>query len=129
MFWLILAVIVMLVLAAACCWAFCYTFVRRRNTVDLGYNMGDDFLGPYTEEIRAGMQFLDTAEYTKVETVSYDGLKLKGRYYSCGSENTVIVFHGYRSIGKRDYSCAVGMYMEMGLNVLMVDQRSHGESE
>lgn len=129
MFWWILAAIILIFMICACFWAFCFAFVRRRNTTDLGFNVGDDFLGPYVEEMKEGMRFLDTTPYTTEEIVSYDGLKLRGRYYSAGSPNTVIVFHGYRSIGRRDYSCAVGMYMEMGLNVLMVDQRSHGESE
>lgn len=45
------------------------------------------------------------------------------------SNKVIILFHGYRSSAKRDFSLAVKIYLEMGLNVLLVDQRAHGNSE
>jgi pimeloyl-ACP methyl ester carboxylesterase len=41
----------------------------------------------------------------------------------------MIFFHGYRSSSSRDFSCALKMYMNLGFNVLLVDQRAHGRSE
>lgn len=121
---IILLILLMLALAAA----FSFAFVRSRK--DGSPEMGTDgVLKPYAELIKEGINFIDTSEHTRVYARSFDGLRLAASYYSCGSKRTVLVFHGYRSCAKRDYSCAVKMYLDMGLNVLLVDQRSHGESE
>lgn len=120
--------LILLVLASAVTWAFCVAFVRKRKSGTIVINMEGE-LKPYAEMIKEGIHFVDTREHIRVYTESFDGLRLAASYYSCNSKRTVIVFHGYRSTGRRDYSCAVQMYLDMGLNVLLVDQRSHGESE
>ena len=83
----------------------------------------------YRDIVKQGMDYIESSDYKWVETLSFDGLKLKARYYDNGSKNTILLFHGYRSSAKRDFSCAVEMYADFGLNVLLCDQRSHGESE
>ena len=65
-----------------------------------------------------------------VETRSFDGLKLSGRYYK-GKENMpiCICFHGYRGSAVRDYAGG-GLYlMQQGYHVLLVDERAHWRSE
>ena len=37
--------------------------------------------------------------------------------------------HGYRSSKIADFSLALGLYHELGMNILLPDQRSHGKSE
>lgn len=105
-------------------------FVRKDNTdienLDSKHN---SFLTPYTEILNTGMEFIKNTEHTRYETVSFDGLKLSSRYYDRNSEKTIILFHGYRSSAAHDFSCAVEMYYNMGFNILLVDQRSHGLSE
>lgn len=125
---MIVLMILLLLLLLALVWAFSFAFVRspRDGSLETGT---DGVLKPYAERIKEGINFIDTREHTRVYAQSFDGLRLAASYYSCDSERTVIVFHGYRSCAKRDYSCAVKMYLDMGLNVLLVDQRSHGESE
>ena len=123
-----LLLIFLIIFALALAAAFSFAFVRSSRDGSLEAGM-DGVLKPYAERIREGFHFVDTSEHTRVYARSYDGLRLAASYYSCDSKRTVIVFHGYRSCAKRDYSCAVKMYMDMGMNVLLVDQRSHGESE
>lgn len=73
---------------------------------------------------------------------SQDGLKLHGTYFqginSSESENdseylvhtkAVICFHGYTSQGLADYGSISNYYLKRGYNVLLVDQRAHGQSE
>lgn len=109
---------------------FCVAFVKR----DVG-NMDDvnapcnKVLGEFKEPIAKGIEYINSTPHKWVETVSFDGLKLKGRYYDNAKKNTVIIFHGYRSSAARDMSCAVQMYSSFGFNVLLVDQRAHGRSE
>ena len=108
---------------------FCVAFVRRRNTTGDIDSRQNAFLGKYKETIRKGMMYADSLPKTEISVKSYDGLTLVGDYYKNGnSKDTIILFHGYRSASKRDFSCAIEMYYNMGLNVLLVDQRSHGRS-
>lgn len=61
---------------------------------------------------------------------SFDGLKLSGRYYHVQDGAPIeILFHGYRSHAFRDCSGGHALSRKMGFNALVVDQRSHGESE
>lgn len=130
MFPILFLIILLLLLTGALTWAFSMAFVRdsRFSVLDDNSSMSH-MLDPFLDQIEEGKAFLRTREHTRVYTTSYDGLKLAASYYSCGSASTLIAFHGYRSAAARDFSCAVKMYLDMGVNVLLVDQRSHGESE
>lgn len=105
-------------------------FVRRGedgiDDIDSEQNL---FLSRYKQTISAGMDYIDSTPHKWVYTKSFDGLTLAARYFDTGSNKCIILFHGYRSSAKRDFSCAVKMYRDAGLNVLLVDQRSHGRSE
>ena len=105
-------------------------FVRKKgmNPDDLNTEQ-NAFLKPYAELLKEGMDFVDNTEHKRYETVSFDGLKLSARYYNQNSDRTILLFHGYRSSARHDFSCAVKMYYENGFNILLVDQRSHGSSE
>jgi fermentation-respiration switch protein FrsA (DUF1100 family) len=68
--------------------------------------------------------------YEPVTIKSFDGLKLSGRYYHVSDDAPVkIIFHGYRSMALRDCAGGFGMARRLGMNVLAVDQRAHGNSE
>lgn len=61
---------------------------------------------------------------------SYDGLNLHGRFYKCeGSNKYSIMFHGYKGEARRDFSGGVRENLSVGLNLYLVDQRGHGESD
>lgn len=128
---LIIAGIVLLIVTLIMLWIFQFAFVRhnRRGIDDLDAKP-NRFLKDYRTVIEPGMKFIDNQASEQVNTESFDGLRLAARYFECrDSMRTIILFHGYRSSGKRDFSCAVKFYWEAGLNVLLIDQRSHGKSE
>lgn len=127
----IVALSVLILFTLVMLWLFCFAFVRRNDrdidNLDAKHNR---FLNEYRNIIEPGMEYIDNALHTWVYTESFDGLRLCARYFPVkNSHRTIILFHGYRSSAKRDFSCAVKMYCAMGLNVLLVDQRSHGKSE
>lgn len=66
----------------------------------------------------------------RVTITSRDGLRLSARYYH-RNENAplAICFHGYRGTSIRDFCGGARISLEQGHNVLLVDQRAHGESE
>lgn len=60
---------------------------------------------------------------------SYDHLKLHARVYENKNSNKlVIMFHGYRGTAVRDFSGGAKLMIDLGYNVILVDQRAHGLS-
>lgn len=109
---------------------FVFGFVRRNlGNIDDMDDIINKPLQEYKEEIQRGMNYIDNKPHSRHTIKSYDRLNLSARYFDNSSDKTVILFHGYRSSAKRDFSCAVKMYSDFGFNVLLCDQRSHGESE
>ena len=67
--------------------------------------------------------------YERISVRSHDGLTLVGKYYAGNPGAPLIIFfHGYRSTGERDASGGFQLCREKGWNLLVVDQRAHGES-
>ena len=79
---------------------------------------------------------LNWANKNKTESVcieSEDGLRLHATLINvadginpCG---VVIMFHGYRSFGSRDFCLQLPILHEAGYNIMLVDQRAHANSE
>ena len=66
----------------------------------------------------------------KVSIHSRDGLKLTGRYYQMDPKAPVVIlFHGYRGSAVKDSVGGFNVSKSMGYNILIVDERSHGDSE
>lgn len=127
----IITLIVLLLIGFGLYYIFSLTFIRQNidglDDIDSSVNK---FLHKYRSQVEEGMRFIDNTPQELLEVESFDGLKLYGRYYNNNnSDRTIILFHGYRSAAKRDFACAVEMYYNMGLNVLLVHQRSHGLSQ
>lgn len=69
-------------------------------------------------------------EFEKVSIESFDGVMLNAKYYEYNENAPLqIVFHGYRSEGYRDFAGGMKLAKELNHNVLMVEQRGHGESD
>lgn len=65
-----------------------------------------------------------------VEIRSFDGLTLRGKYYEYAPGAPMeLMFHGYRGNAERDLSGGVYRCFALGRSVLIVDQRSCGNSE
>ena len=61
---------------------------------------------------------------------SFDGLTLHAKYCEYSKDAvTEIMFHGYRGSAERDLSGGVQRCFALGRNVLLIDQRTSGESE
>lgn len=85
---------------------------------------------PHRENMRANIEKLLNTPCQEVSIESYDGLTLWGRYYHHRDNAPVaILFHGYRSSPIRDGSGGFWLFRDLGYNILLVDQRSHGKSQ
>ena len=73
---------------------------------------------------------LKARPYEPVSITSRDGLVLKGRYYHTADGAPLdIGFHGYRGTALRDFCGGSRVSFALGHNLLLVDQRAHGQSE
>ena len=85
---------------------------------------------PYRTEMKRLFHDLNDRQCEYVTIRSHDGLTLSGRYYHVQDGAPLdIGFHGYRSSPMTDFSGGAGLSFQMGHNLLLVDQRSHGRSE
>ena len=84
---------------------------------------------PYISNLYSDMKDMREKEYKEVEITSNDGLKLKGNYYDNNSNKTAILIHGYKATPLNNFS-TIGKYLlDMGYNLLMIYQRTHGKSD
>ena len=105
-----------------------YSSSKRRPSLD------DPMTGPQyeavIEDIRRVGHIMERYTCEDVWITSFDGCRLHGRYYHVADGAPLeIIFHGYRSCVFRDCSGGHLLSRKLGLNVLAVDQRAHGESK
>lgn len=83
----------------------------------------------YYAQIEDASKLLDEAAKEEAYIKSFDGLKLHATIIDGNFDKTVVLFHGYRSVAKFDFACLIPFYKSIGMNIVLVDHRSHGESE
>lgn len=84
----------------------------------------------YYDIICHGDRFLKEHNAQKVTIKSYDGLLLSGLWVPAENpKGTILLAHGYRSTKLLDFSLALDFYHDYGMNLLLPDQRSHGDSQ
>lgn len=66
-----------------------------------------------------------------IEIKSHDGLKLRALYIPAEvpARRTVLFIHGYTCTGMREFAVFADFYRRLGYNILLPDDRAHGESE
>lgn len=86
----------------------------------------------YTELTMRNAAWFEQQPFEKLEMMSHDGLLLRGYYLPARTPTpkTVLLAHGYMGSAQKDMVWLAKMYHEVfGYNVLMPDDRAHGESE
>lgn len=78
---------------------------------------------------KEGRRWLEGMPYINVYIKSFDGLRLYGALLENYSDKIVICVHGFTGSGKKDFASLAQAYYKNGYNVLLVDNRAHGESE
>ena len=126
----IVLIMVLVVLGGGYC-AFNMAFLMPQNRTEDVYKLPRSLqteAGKY--EMRSLIDEMNEIPFEPVTIKSYDGLKLFGRYYHVKDNAPLqIQFHGYKSYGIRDFCGGNKIARERGHNTLIVDHRSHGQSE
>ena len=86
--------------------------------------------GKYYEHIISSHQWLQDHNAQNVYIRSDDGLKLHAFWIPAeNAKGTVLFAHGYRSTMLVDFGLAFDLYHRLGMNLLVPEQRCHGQSE
>ncbi len=86
----------------------------------------------YSELTALHAAWFEKQPFEDLEMMSHDGLLLRGYYLTAKvpTTKTAILAHGYTGSAEKDMLGFAKMYHEVfGYNVLMPDNRAHGESE
>ena len=85
---------------------------------------------PYRPVLKKWMEEARKMPCEEMEITSFDGLKLRGKYYECiPGAPMELMLHGYRGNGERDLCGGIQRAFALGRNVLIPDQRAGGRSE
>ena len=123
------AILLLVILICIYCFHTCFYAPKNRKEDPYALLDGEQY-AVLSEGIFHCTRRMEEAECTYVDTRSFDGLKLCGRYYHhADGAPTMILFHGYRSMALRDSAGGYILGKKLGFNVLAVDQRAHGRSE
>ena len=128
MWWTIAAVCAAFLAAAATVY---YAVFYNGNRTDVTYKVltGEDY-DPYHEQMLALIRTAVTIPFEPVRVRSFDGRELVGKLYRQDPKAPVhIAFNGYKGNGIRDFSGGMQLSLSRGDNVLLVDQRAHGDSQ
>lgn len=85
---------------------------------------------PHAEHIHRICHAMERYPCEEITIHAFDGTALFGRYYHLKDGAPImILFHGYRSHPFRDCSGSHALSRKLGLNALVIDQRSQGNSD
>jgi len=113
------------------CFRRCFYTDRKNDPKENEFSIPDgEIYEPYRDQMINWMKEVRAMPHEDVEITSFDGLKLRGRYYEYQKGAPIeLMFHGYRGNSERDLCGGVQRCFALRRNVLIVDQRGSGRSE
>ena len=131
---IIIAVLALLTLITAYI-CFKITFVARK--ADREEYKNTEFPIPHghiyevhRDKMVAWMKKLVSTPHEDLEITSFDGLKLRAKFYEYAPGAPIeVLLHGYRGNAKRDLNGGLARCFSLGRSALLVDHRASGDSE
>lgn len=130
--WLLWSAVVLVALLLAVGWYTFHTACRRKAEVDwLNVSaLHNTSYEQYGKQIQAADHWLKSHTTVDIWTESHDKRKLHAHWIPAEDpKGTVLLAHGYRSTKLLDFGMVYELYHNLGMNLLLIDQRSHGDSE
>ena len=112
-------------------WAYDKAFSSRKTKGrdDLDFKFRGQML-ENKDRIVGLIRDLKERPFEEVETVSFDGMTLRGSFYHQNDSSPVaICFHGWNGTARRDFSGGAAILLNAGYNVILVDERGQGKSD
>ena len=108
----------------------CYVPARKEIPEDVIEIPEGEIYEPYREKMENWIRQARKLPQKDVEITSFDGLKLRGKFYEFAPGAPVeIMFHGYRGSAERDMSGGVERCFQVRRSALVVEQRCSRGSE
>lgn len=129
---IVLCIVGVIILALIIASLYFYTVVITRQSKEFLNDNPDLAVDPSAELTAFDVTWLDRQTFETIEIKSYDGLTLRGYYLPASSptKRTAIIAHGYNSRALPDMGSFAQLYHDVfGYNVLLPDDRGHGDSE
>lgn len=106
-------------------------FSKREKEISDEFSLPDgEIYKAYKDIMQKWADEVYGTETERVEITSFDGLKLRGKYYEYKKGAPIeLMLHGYRGRAERDLCGGVQRCFALGRNALLVDQRGCGHSE
>lgn len=130
-FILILLIVVVFLAIVSGVYVFIIGFARKK---DVSWLIEDEMrktpFGKHYDHVIKADHWLKEHMAQGVTIRSLDGLRLHGIWVPANqARGTVLLAHGYRSTYLVDFGPAFEYYHDLGLNLLIPEQRAHGESQ
>ena len=127
----IVAAVVVAIVLLITYWCYLMAFHADRNVPQEEYPLPKgEIYEPFREKMIQWIKETREMPHEDVEITSFDGLKLRGRYFELSPDAPVeLMFHGYRGSSEQDLSGGVQRCFKVGHSALVVDQRACGRSE
>ena len=94
------------------------------------YNESLQEASPYAGAFQEARAWLEEQNPERVEIESFDGLRLVGHLITCpNAVRTAVYLHGWRENWNTNLGLVARFLVEHHTNVLLPEQRTHGESE
>lgn len=103
-------------------------FYRRRVIMLEKDNIKNTHYFPFASQLKRDILYAKEIPCENVTIKAKDGVLLFARYYNRASNKTIIFVHGYQSNAFNNFSTAMIDFLNWGYNVLLIDQRAHGDS-
>lgn len=79
--------------------------------------------------VKEGYDFMRSFQPQELTMTAFDGARLRGRWVPAeNAKGTFLLLHGWSGSVERDFCCILSVYHNMGMNLLMVDQRAQNQS-
>ena len=133
--WILCAALILLLIAFAAAAVFFFRIALCRQkphdqgVITTSRMEGRDPWVQHADKIKAACEWMRSQQFKRESIVSFDGLELSARFLPApDAVGTVILMHGFHSSCDNDFACILPFYHENGYNILLPDQRAHGQS-
>lgn len=127
----VLFVAVLVLIISYICFRMAFYVPRKKVVNSEEFKLPDgEIYKKYENEMIGFIKKVRQLPHEDVEITSFDGLKLRGKYYEYSPNAPIeLMFHGYRGNSESDLSGGVLRCFALGRSVLLVDHRASGRSE
>ena len=107
-----------------------FTFYSPQKGQSDHYNLSSPIYRGMEEQVKPLIDNIVKIPYEDAYITSFDKLRLHARIYvQPNSKKVAVLCHGYRGTPYRDFSGGAVEVLNLGYNVVLIDERAHGMSK